>query len=152
MPVLIHAGRGMPPIGAQLATVAERHPGAILILAHAAIVDQDRSLARRRHAERLLRHLDLGRRGPLSLFARVAPEQVLWATDLPYGNHTSSLALVASLLEEPTPRAVRRSVVGEGREGIVRGELPRRCRRRSRRRRGPSRTPGSASTPTSRSR
>ena len=42
LPVLIHAGRGMPPIGEHLADVAERHPGAILILAHAAIVDQER--------------------------------------------------------------------------------------------------------------
>ena len=42
LPVLIHAGRGMPPIGAHLAAVAARHPGAILILAHAAIVDQER--------------------------------------------------------------------------------------------------------------
>ena len=42
LPVLIHAGRGMPPIGEHLAKVAERHPGAILILAHAAIVDQER--------------------------------------------------------------------------------------------------------------
>jgi uncharacterized protein len=126
MPVLIHAGRGMPPIGAQLATVAARHPGAILILAHAAIVDQDRicSLV----AGRPNVFFDTSTWGVadvLSLFARVAPEQVLWATDLPYGNYTSSLGLVASLLEElDAPDAVRRSVVGEGLEGIIRGELP----------------------------
>ena len=42
IPILIHAGRGMPPIGEALATAAERNPDATLILAHAAIVDQDR--------------------------------------------------------------------------------------------------------------
>ena len=42
LPILIHAGRGMPPIGEALATAAERNPEATLILAHAAIVDQDR--------------------------------------------------------------------------------------------------------------
>jgi hypothetical protein len=126
MPVLIHAGRGMPPIGTQLARVSERHPGAILILAHAAIVDQDRicSLVAG-HPNVFFDTSTWGVADVLSLFSRVAPEQVLWATDLPYGNYTSSLALVASLLDElDAPEEVRRSVLGAGLEGIVRGELP----------------------------
>ena len=41
IPVLIHAGRGLPPgLGEELAGVAARHPEASLILAHAAIADQ----------------------------------------------------------------------------------------------------------------
>ena len=41
LPVLIHAGRGLPPgLGEELARVAGRHPEASLILAHAAIADQ----------------------------------------------------------------------------------------------------------------
>ena len=41
LPVLIHAGRGLPPgMPLELGHVAERHPDASLILAHAAIVAQ----------------------------------------------------------------------------------------------------------------
>jgi predicted TIM-barrel fold metal-dependent hydrolase len=126
LPVLIHAGRGMPPIGADLARVAERHPGAILILAHAAIVDQERIC-------RLMQGLpnvffdtstwnvvDI-----VNLLSLVAPEQVLWATDLPYGNHLTSLMVIAAVLDElGATEQVRRGVLGETLEGIVRGELP----------------------------
>jgi predicted TIM-barrel fold metal-dependent hydrolase len=126
LPVLIHAGRGMPPIGEHLASVAARHPGAILILAHAAIVDQAR-----------IADLVAGRSNVffdtstfsvfdvLALLARVAPEQVLFATDTPYGNHLGMLMLAAASLEQVgASEAVRRAVFGETLEGILRGELP----------------------------
>jgi predicted TIM-barrel fold metal-dependent hydrolase len=126
LPVLIHAGRGMPPIGDHLAAVAARHPGAILILAHAAIVDQAR-----------IADLVAGRPNVffdtstfsvfdvLALFSRVAPEQVLFATDTPYGNHLGMLMLAAASLEQvDASEPVRRAVLGETLEGILRGELP----------------------------
>ena len=40
VPILIHAGRGLPPLADGLAELALRHPGAVLILAHGAICDQ----------------------------------------------------------------------------------------------------------------
>ena len=40
VPILIHAGRGMPPIADGLAELALRHPEVVLILAHAGIADQ----------------------------------------------------------------------------------------------------------------
>ena len=39
VPVLIHAGRGIPALGADTLELAERHPGAHLILAHGAVSD-----------------------------------------------------------------------------------------------------------------
>jgi uncharacterized protein len=39
VPVLIHAGRGIPALGENTVRLAERYPGATLILAHAAISD-----------------------------------------------------------------------------------------------------------------
>ena len=39
VPVLIHAGRGIPALGELTVRLAERHPDARLILAHAAISD-----------------------------------------------------------------------------------------------------------------
>jgi uncharacterized protein len=127
LPVLIHAGRGMPPIGEHLARVAEHHPGAILILAHAAIVDQDR-----------ICELVAGRANVLfdtstwmvvdilNLFARVAPEQVVWATDTPYGNHLYAQWLVGCVLDQlGADERIRRAVFGETIRGVLRGELPR---------------------------
>ena len=40
VPILIHAGRGLPPLADGLVDLALRHPGAVLILAHGAICDQ----------------------------------------------------------------------------------------------------------------
>ena len=39
VPILIHAGRGLPPIADGLRALVERNPGTKLILAHAGIAD-----------------------------------------------------------------------------------------------------------------
>src|SRR2546429_1032622 len=39
VPILIHAGRGLPPIAAELEKLVDAHPGAQLIPAHAGIAD-----------------------------------------------------------------------------------------------------------------
>jgi predicted TIM-barrel fold metal-dependent hydrolase len=126
LPVLIHAGRGMPPIGEHLAAVSARHPGAILILAHAAIVDQERicnlvaGMPNVFFDTSTWSVIDL-----VGLLARVPPEQVLWATDVPYGHHQPPLITLAALLEEfGASERVRRGIFGESLEGILRGELP----------------------------
>ena len=41
VPILIHGGRGLPPIAEGLAGLVERHPGATLIIAHAGIADME---------------------------------------------------------------------------------------------------------------
>jgi predicted TIM-barrel fold metal-dependent hydrolase len=126
LPVLIHAGRGMPPIGEHLATVAARHPGAILILAHAAIVDQERIcdlVAGLRNV--FFDTSTWGVSDLLNLLSRVAPQQVMWATDVPYGNHLVSLALIGSVLDEVgASDEIRRGVFGGTLEGIVNGQTP----------------------------
>jgi hypothetical protein len=125
-PILIHAGRGMPPIGEHLAKVAERHPGAILILAHAAIVDQDRICDLVAGQPNVFFDTSTwGVADLLNLLSRVAPQQVLWATDIPYGNHLVSLALIGSILDElGASDEIRRGVFGLTLEGIIRGETP----------------------------
>ena len=125
LPVLIHAGRGMPPIGAHLAAVAQRHPGAILILAHAAIVDQERIAdLTAGHANVFFDTSTWSVFDILALLARVAPEQVLFATDVPYGNHLSALTLIAAVLEQiGASEAIRRGVMGE----TLRGDPARRA-------------------------
>src|SRR5438046_2699189 len=92
VPVLIHGGRGLPPIAAGLRKLVERYPEATLIIAHAGIAD----LA-------ALAGCMAGRRGVLfdtstwsavdllDFFRLVPPEQVVYASDFPYGQQPSSL-------------------------------------------------------------
>jgi uncharacterized protein len=126
LPVLIHAGRGMPPIGEHLATVAARHPGAILILAHAAIVDQERICDLVAGSPNVFFDTSTwGVSDLLNLLSRVAPQQVMWATDVPYGNHLVSLALIGSILDEiGASDEIRLGVFGGTLEGIVNGRTP----------------------------
>lgn len=85
VPILIHAGRGMPPIADALCDLALDVP-APLILAHAGIADQAT------FATRLAGHpcalFDTSVFGPLDmseLLARVPPQRIVFASDPPYG-------------------------------------------------------------------
>jgi hypothetical protein len=92
-PILIHGGRGLPPIADALSRLMDRYEPK-LIVAHAGIAD----LA-------ALAHHFSGRPGVffdtsvwspldlLDLYRLVSPEQVLYASDYPYGTQPSSLLL-----------------------------------------------------------
>jgi uncharacterized protein len=94
VPILIHGGRGLPPIANDLARLVETYPGVQLIVAHAGIAD----LAG-------LAGLLAGKAGVffdtsvwspldlLDLFRLVPPEQILYASDYPYGQQPSALLL-----------------------------------------------------------
>jgi predicted TIM-barrel fold metal-dependent hydrolase len=94
VPILIHGGRGLPPIADDLARLVDAYPDAQLIVAHAGIADLGA----------LMRHF-AGKRGvffdtsvwsPIDLldfFRQVSPEQVLYASDYPYGQQPSSLLI-----------------------------------------------------------
>jgi predicted TIM-barrel fold metal-dependent hydrolase len=100
VPILIHAGRGLPPIADGLADIALRHPGAVLILAHAAIADQ--AILTERLAEHPGVLYDLSTWATfdqLELFARVPAERIVFATDPPYGHTPSGLYAVLRLLD-----------------------------------------------------
>jgi predicted TIM-barrel fold metal-dependent hydrolase len=86
LPVLFHAGRGIPDLGDPIVHLATEHPGARLILAHAGISDLGLLAP---HVGRLPNILfdtswwhvsDM-----LTLFATVPPGQILYASDMPYG-------------------------------------------------------------------
>ncbi len=124
IPILIHAGRGMPPIGEQLATAAERNPDSILILAHAAIVDQDRIASLVAGRPNVV--FDASVWSPVDLhglLTRVPPEQLVWGSDLPYGTiRESLLATLAVLLEVGADRPTTTAIVGGTMERLLRGE------------------------------
>jgi predicted TIM-barrel fold metal-dependent hydrolase len=126
VPVLIHGGRGLPPIADHLARLVERYPSAQLIVAHAGIADLGglaRALGGRAGA-----FFDTSVWSPIDLldfFRQVAPEQILYASDYPYGQQPSSLliavrtARLAGLSESDL-----RMILWENADRIARGEAP----------------------------
>jgi predicted TIM-barrel fold metal-dependent hydrolase len=92
VPILIHGGRGLPPISEDLEALVRRNEGVRLIIAHAGIADMA-GLAGRLGGipgvffdTSVWSGLDL-----LDLYRQVAPEQVLYASDYPYGRQPNSL-------------------------------------------------------------
>ena len=94
VPILIHGGRGLPPIADSLARLLDRHCPPALIIAHAGIVDlaaMARNFAGRPGVffdTSVWSALDL-----LDLYRLVPPEQVVYASDYPYGRQPNSLLL-----------------------------------------------------------
>jgi predicted TIM-barrel fold metal-dependent hydrolase len=86
LPVIVHAGRGIPALGAHAVEICTRYPGARLILAHAAICDL--AWIGRRAQELPNLYFDTSWWSPadlLALFATVPPGQILFGSDAPYG-------------------------------------------------------------------
>ena len=94
VPILIHGGRGLPPIADNLARLVEAYPEAQLIIAHAGIADLA-ELAERFGGKAGV-FFDTSVWSPidlLSLYHLVSPEQVVYASDYPYGQQPSSLLI-----------------------------------------------------------
>jgi uncharacterized protein len=126
VPILIHGGRGLPPIADHLSNLVDRYPEAQLIIAHAGIADMA-----------ALAGCFAGRRGVffdtsvwspvdlLDFFHQVPPEQILYASDYPYGRQPQSLlislrtAITAGLNEDQ----LREMLAGNAKR-IAAGEEP----------------------------
>ena len=94
VPILIHAGRGLPPIADGLHSLMQENPGATLILAHGGIADLA-NLARH-FSGHPRTFFDTSVWSPVDLldfYRRFAPEQVLFASDFPYGQQPASLLI-----------------------------------------------------------
>jgi len=94
VPILIHGGRGLPPIADDLARLVERYADAQLIVAHAGIADL--SALADRLGGRAGVFFDTSVWSPidlLGLYRLVGPEQVLYASDYPYGQQPASLLI-----------------------------------------------------------
>jgi predicted TIM-barrel fold metal-dependent hydrolase len=95
VPILIHAGRGMPPIADGLADLALRYPGAPLILAHAAIADQGVLTTRLAgHPSVLYDTSCFSAFDILALFSRAPAERIVFGSDPPYGSPFTGLYLL----------------------------------------------------------
>ena len=94
MPILIHGGRGLPPIADGLRALVDRNPDATLIIAHAGIADLF-ALATCMGGRKGV-FFDTSTWSPVDLldfYRRVPPEQAVYASDYPYGQQPSSLLI-----------------------------------------------------------
>jgi predicted TIM-barrel fold metal-dependent hydrolase len=126
VPVLIHAGRGIPALGRDTLELAERHPGAHLILAHGAVSDiawMWRLLPQ--HPNVLIDTSWWNPADLLLLFCLVPPAQILWASDSPYGFPVNMAAchLRCALAAGLGPEAIA-SIAGGQIERVLAGEDP----------------------------
>jgi predicted TIM-barrel fold metal-dependent hydrolase len=94
VPILIHGGRGLPPIADHLSCLVDEYPDAQLIIAHAGIADLS-GLAGH-FACKAGVFFDTSVWSPvdlLSFYRLVPPEQIVYASDYPYGMQPQSLLL-----------------------------------------------------------
>jgi predicted TIM-barrel fold metal-dependent hydrolase len=94
VPILIHGGRGLPPIASGLRKLVERYPEATLIIAHAGIADLAQLAACMSGRRNVV--FDTSTWSPVDLldfFRLVPPEQVVYASDFPYGQQPPSLVM-----------------------------------------------------------
>ncbi len=127
VPILIHAGRGLPPLAEGLVALALQHPGTILILAHGAICDQ--GILTSALAEHPGVLYDISCFFPLDvieLFARVPAERIVFASDPPYGQPATTLYMALRVarnagLDETTTRCLLGGTMAALLDG---GELP----------------------------
>jgi hypothetical protein len=123
IPILIHAGRGMPPIADGLADLALRHPEVVLILAHGAICDQGILTSRLADHPGVL--YDTSCFFPIDvieLFARVPAERIVFASDPPYGLSASGLYLALRVAAHVgLDTSAMQAVIGETMGALVDG-------------------------------
>jgi uncharacterized protein len=123
VPILIHAGRGMPPIADGLADLTLRHPDVVLILAHGAICDQGILTSRLADHPGVL--YDTSCFFPIDvieLFARVPAERIVFASDPPYGLTSSGLYLTLRVAAHAgLDQGTTRRVIGETMASLVDG-------------------------------
>lgn len=93
LPILIHAGRGIPALGEHVVRHAGNHPNARVILAHAGITDLGWIWRAAADLPNLLFDSSWWMPADLTtLFSMVPPSQVLFASDAPYGHTLISAA------------------------------------------------------------
>lgn len=124
VPVLVHAGRGIPALGRHALEVNAKHPEAPLILAHAAISDLSWLWRHARDHPTLLVDTSWWLATDLiGLFSYFPPGQVVWASDSPYGSPTQMAAIVLRCaLHCGLSHDALRSVAGEQMERVLAGE------------------------------
>ncbi len=126
VPILIHGGRGLPPIAAHLHALVERCAGVQLIVAHAGIADMANLTARFAGTPGVF--FDTSTWSPIDLldfYRQMPPEQIVYASDYPYGRQPNSLlmALRTARLADFGDQEIR-NLLGRNCARIANGEPP----------------------------
>jgi predicted TIM-barrel fold metal-dependent hydrolase len=126
LPVIVHAGRGIPALGRDALALTERHPGMRLILAHDGVCDL--AWIWRHAADHPNLFFDTSWWHPLdhlTLFRLVPPGQILFASDMPYGTTLMGTILDfrAALQVGLAPEQIR-CIAGEQLERLLACEEP----------------------------
>ncbi len=126
VPILIHGGRGLPPIADHLASLVEQFSDIRLIIAHAGIADMAGLAGHFAGVPgvyfdtSLWSAVDL-----LDLMRQVSPEQVVFATDYPYGRLPNALLLALRVARLSGLDELQiRGMLGETARGIADGTPP----------------------------
>jgi len=126
LPVLIHAGRGIPALGQHTLELSADFPDAKLILAHAAV--SDLSWIWRRLDEHPNVFIDTSWWVPLdlmTLFSYVPPGRILFASDVPYGAPALNAVLTLRCARQAGLSAEQiRGVCAGQLERLLSGETP----------------------------
>jgi predicted TIM-barrel fold metal-dependent hydrolase len=124
LPILVHAGRGIPALGAHVLELAGEFPRARFILAHAGVCDLAWLWRRVEEFPNVFFDTawfsvpDL-----LALFAHVAPGRILYATDIPFGSPVHGSLLTFRCALQAGLSAEQIAVVAHGQlERLVAGE------------------------------
>jgi uncharacterized protein len=126
VPILIHGGRGLPPIAAHLKQLVDRCAGVQLIVAHAGIADMANLTARFAGMPGV--YFDTSTWSAVDLldfYRQMPPEQIVYASDYPYGRAPNSLLLtlrtarVAGFDEDAV-----RNLLARNAERIAAGDAP----------------------------
>jgi uncharacterized protein len=126
LPVLIHAGRGIPALGRDTVRLSGEFTGARLILAHAAI--SDLAWLWRVLPEHPNLFVDTAWWDPadmIAMFTLVPPGNLLWASDSPYGRPLVSAVLhLRFALQAGVDERALRSIAGAQLERLLDGDEP----------------------------
>ncbi len=121
LPILVHAGRGIPALGVHVLDFARAFPHARFILAHCAVCDLAWIWQHLRdHPNVFVDTSWFSAADQLAVYSLVPPGQILYATDLPFG--TPQATIVGSLrcaLQVGLTDLQLRSVMGGQLERIV---------------------------------
>ncbi|HEX2376033.1 MAG TPA: amidohydrolase family protein [Gaiellales bacterium] len=124
VPILIHAGRGLPAIADDLLHLVEHHPEAQLILAHAAIADLQHIGRTLLNHPNVLYDTSVWSNTDLrALLATASPEQIAFASDAPYGlGGVAQVQLGTALIRAGASPDQLRAIMWGNAERASRGE------------------------------
>ena len=126
VPIVVHAGRGIPAMGEAVLTLIDDNPGLVLILAHAGISDLTWIARESRARPGLMFDTSWWNASDLAfLFANVDVSQIVYASDMPYWDPEVSATLA-------TRSALQAGVTGSALGAVFGGNLKRALEGRAR--------------------